>query len=107
MGDDGKEIEVPVLKLADFGLGNRFGLQRLRTICGSMLYYSPEIISNQKYYGPEVDCWCLGIALFRMTAGFEPFAHAHSKFLPPTHLVSLTHLCVLLLTKKKIKLSGS
>ncbi|OAD66846.1 hypothetical protein PHYBLDRAFT_6352, partial [Phycomyces blakesleeanus NRRL 1555(-)] len=62
-----------IVKLADFGLGNRFGLQRLRTICGSMLYYSPEIISGQKYYGPEVDCWCLGIALFRMTAGFEPF----------------------------------
>ncbi|CAO3628104.1 unnamed protein product [Cunninghamella blakesleeana] len=64
------------LKVADFGLGNRYGLQRLRTICGSMLYYSPEIISNQKYYGPEIDTWCLGIALFRMTAGFEPFAHA-------------------------------
>ena len=48
---------------------------------GSMLYYSPEIISGQKYYGPEVDCWCLGIALFRMTVGYEPFAHAHSEFI--------------------------
>ncbi|KAI7857801.1 kinase-like domain-containing protein [Circinella umbellata] len=67
-----------VIKLADFGLGNRFGLQRLKTICGSMLYYSPEIITGQKYFGPEVDCWCLGIALFRMTAGFEPFSHAHT-----------------------------
>ncbi|KAF1801201.1 kinase-like domain-containing protein [Mucor lusitanicus] len=66
------------VKLADFGLGNRYGLQRLRTICGSMLYYSPEIITGQKYYGPEVDCWCLGITLFRMTAGFEPFSHAHT-----------------------------
>ncbi|KAI7884835.1 kinase-like protein [Lichtheimia hyalospora FSU 10163] len=67
-----------VVKLADFGLGNRFGLQRLKTICGSMLYYSPEIITGQKYFGPEVDCWCLGIALFRMTAGYEPFSHAHT-----------------------------
>ncbi|KAI7903878.1 kinase-like domain-containing protein [Cokeromyces recurvatus] len=66
------------VKLADFGLGNQYGLQRLRTICGSMLYYSPEIITGQKYYGPEVDCWCLGITLFRMTAGFEPFSHAHT-----------------------------
>ncbi|KAI8874936.1 kinase-like protein [Backusella circina FSU 941] len=66
------------LKLADFGLGNRFGLQRLGTICGSMLYYSPEIITGKKYHGPEVDCWCLGITLFRMTAGFEPFSHAHT-----------------------------
>ncbi|ORX56830.1 kinase-like protein [Hesseltinella vesiculosa] len=66
------------VKLADFGLGNRFGLQRLRTMCGSMLYYSPEIICEQKYIGPEVDCWCLGVTLFRMTAGFEPFIHART-----------------------------
>ncbi|KAF7730963.1 hypothetical protein EC973_001009 [Apophysomyces ossiformis] len=66
------------VRLIDLGLGNRFGLQRLKTICGSMLYYSPEIISGQKYIGPEVDCWCLGVSLFRMTAGFEPFAHAHT-----------------------------
>lgn len=46
-----------------------------------MLYYSPEIITGQKYYGPEVDCWCLGITLFRMTAGFEPFSHARSKLM--------------------------
>ena len=26
-----------VIKLADFGLGNRFGLQRLKTICGKLL----------------------------------------------------------------------
>ncbi|CAO3587884.1 unnamed protein product [Absidia cylindrospora] len=62
--------------LVDFGLSNRFGHQRLRTICGSMLYYSPEIINGKKYIGPEVDCWCLGICLFRMVAGFEAFSHA-------------------------------
>ena len=39
-----------------------------------MLYYSPEITCEQKYIGPEVDCWCLGVTLFRMTAGFEPFS---------------------------------
>lgn len=43
---------------------------------GSMLYYSPEIFTGQRYTGPEVDCWCLGVSLFRMTAGFEPFGHA-------------------------------
>ncbi|KAI9490357.1 kinase-like domain-containing protein, partial [Zychaea mexicana] len=66
------------IRLADFGLGNRFGHQRLKTLCGSMLYYSPEIFSGQRYTGPEVDCWCLGVTLFRMTAGFEPFAHARN-----------------------------
>ncbi|KAI9321619.1 kinase-like domain-containing protein [Dichotomocladium elegans] len=68
------------IRLADFGLGNRFSPhQRLKTLCGSMLYYSPEIFSGQRYTGPEVDCWCLGVSLFRMTAGFEPFSHARDQ----------------------------
>lgn len=44
-----------------------------------MLYYSPEIINGQGYTGPEIDCWCLGVSLFRMTVGEEPFAKANSK----------------------------
>lgn len=44
-----------------------------------MLYYSPEIITGQKYVGPEIDCWCLGILLFRMVSGYEPFGHARSR----------------------------
>lgn len=44
-----------------------------------MLYYSPEIISARSYVGPEVDSWCLGIMLYRMTAGLELFSHAKSK----------------------------
>lgn len=66
------------VKIADFGLGNRFGRRRLKTICGSMLYYSPEIINGQGYTGPEVDCWCLGVSLFRMTVGEEPFSRANT-----------------------------
>ncbi|KAI9482705.1 MAG: kinase-like domain-containing protein [Benjaminiella poitrasii] len=64
------------VKIADFGLGNRFGRRRLKTICGSMLYYSPEIINGHGYTGPEVDCWCLGVSLYRMTVGVEPFSKA-------------------------------
>jgi hypothetical protein len=45
-----------------------------------MLYYSPEIINGQGYTGPEVDCWCLGVSLYRMTVGEEPFSRANSKF---------------------------
>ncbi|CEG65727.1 hypothetical protein RMATCC62417_02450 [Rhizopus microsporus] len=62
------------VKIADFGLGNKFGRRRLKTICGSMLYYSPEIINGHGYIGPEVDCWCLGVSLYRMTVGEEPFS---------------------------------
>ncbi|KAI8973218.1 hypothetical protein BDF20DRAFT_914694 [Mycotypha africana] len=66
------------VKVADFGLGNRYGRRRLKTICGSMLYYSPEIINGQGYTGPEIDCWCLGVSLYRMTVGEEPFARART-----------------------------
>lgn len=59
----------------------------LLTFCiGSMLYYSPEIITGQKYVGPEVDCWCLGILLYRMTVGSETFGHARSKFIASVHV---------------------
>lgn len=44
------------LKLCDFGLSNflRDG-DFLTTSCGSPNYASPEIISGEKYCGPEVD----------------------------------------------------
>ncbi|OAD05302.1 hypothetical protein MUCCIDRAFT_13818, partial [Mucor lusitanicus CBS 277.49] len=85
------------VKIADFGLGNRYGRRRLKTICGSMLYYSPEIINGQGYTGPEVDCWCLGVSLYRMTVGEEPFHRANTvgdlrkdvtggNFIIPNHL---------------------
>ncbi|KAI8074035.1 kinase-like domain-containing protein [Gongronella butleri] len=67
------------VRLIDFGLSNRFGLERLQTSCGSMMYYSPEIINRKRYIGPEIDCWCLGICLYRMAAGFEAFRHARDR----------------------------
>ena len=44
------------LKLCDFGLSNflRDG-EFLKTSCGSPNYASPEVISGNKYCGPEVD----------------------------------------------------
>ncbi|KAF9355339.1 MAP microtubule affinity-regulating kinase 1 [Mortierella sp. NVP85] len=63
--------------LIDFGLGNTFSHRsRLHTICGSLPYYSPEIARGNHYMGPEVDIWCLGVVLFRMTVGRDPFVGA-------------------------------
>ncbi|GJJ72034.1 hypothetical protein EMPS_04391 [Entomortierella parvispora] len=60
--------------LIDFGLGNTFSYRsRLNTICGSLPYYSPEIARGSNYTGPEVDIWCLGVTLFRMVVGHDPF----------------------------------
>ncbi|KAG0361204.1 hypothetical protein BGZ54_009191 [Gamsiella multidivaricata] len=63
--------------LIDFGLGNTFSYRsRLNTICGSLPYYSPEIARGSSYTGPEVDIWCLGVVLYRMTVGRDPFMGA-------------------------------
>ncbi|KAG0318417.1 Map microtubule affinity-regulating kinase [Linnemannia gamsii] len=63
--------------LIDFGLGNTFSPRsRLNTICGSLPYYSPEIARGSTYMGPEVDIWCLGVVLYRMTVGRDPFIGA-------------------------------
>lgn len=45
------------------------------------------MINHKRYIGPEIDCWCLGIFLYRITAGTEAFAHAKSnKLLFPIHI---------------------
>ncbi|XP_077071156.1 NUAK family SNF1-like kinase 1 isoform X2 [Siphateles boraxobius] len=66
-----KDLNV---KLADFGLSNRFTRgRRLDTFCGSPLYASPEIVNGLPYHGPEVDCWSLGVLLYALVYGSMPF----------------------------------
>ncbi|KAG0017451.1 Map microtubule affinity-regulating kinase [Entomortierella chlamydospora] len=83
--------------LIDFGLGNTFSFRtRLNTICGSLPYYSPEIARGSNYTGPEIDIWCLGVVLYRMVVGRDPFVGAtkrdvkrqitQEEFRPPSSL---------------------
>uniref|UniRef100_A0A8C2EYA3 non-specific serine/threonine protein kinase n=1 Tax=Cyprinus carpio TaxID=7962 RepID=A0A8C2EYA3_CYPCA len=66
-----KDLNV---KLADFGLSNRYMRgQCLDTFCGSPLYASPEIVNGLPYHGPEVDCWSLGVLLYALVYGSMPF----------------------------------
>jgi len=61
-------------KIADFGLSNYYSQNDLlKTYCGSPLYASPEIVNGQPYYGPEVDCWSLGVVLYTLVYGTMPF----------------------------------
>eukprot|EP00013_Stygamoeba_regulata_P009220 CAMPEP_0177672068 /NCGR_PEP_ID=MMETSP0447-20121125/25103_1 /TAXON_ID=0 /ORGANISM="Stygamoeba regulata, Strain BSH-02190019" /LENGTH=851 /DNA_ID=CAMNT_0019179629 /DNA_START=52 /DNA_END=2608 /DNA_ORIENTATION=- len=62
-------------KLTDFGLSNFFIHGRVcTTFCGTPGYAAPEMLLSQKYAGPEVDVWSLGVILHSMLSGRLPFA---------------------------------
>lgn len=67
-------------KIGDFGLSNNFDDKNfLSTFCGSPLYASPEIVKGTPYYGPEVDCWSMGVILYTLVYGAMPFDGSNFK----------------------------
>ena len=62
------------LKLTDFGFA-KVVENRTYTLCGTPEYIAPEIILN-KGHGKGVDWWTVGILLYEMLAGIDPFNDA-------------------------------
>ena len=60
------------VKLSDFELSKKLE-DRTYTLCGTPGYMAPEIILN-KGYGLSVDWWALGILLYEMICGVDPFS---------------------------------
>lgn len=68
------------MQIADFGLSNVYDEKGLlSTFCGSPLYASPEIVKGLPYFGPEVDCWSLGVLLYTLVYGAMPFDGSNFK----------------------------
>ncbi len=59
------------LKLTDFGFAKIID-GKTYTLCGTPEYLAPEIILN-KGHGKPVDWWTLGILLYEMIVGIDPF----------------------------------
>lgn len=59
------------LKLTDFGFA-KYVEGRTYTLCGTPEYLAPEILLN-KGHGKAVDWWTLGILIYEMNAGIDPF----------------------------------
>ncbi|KAM9386189.1 calcium/calmodulin-dependent protein kinase type IV-like [Pholidichthys leucotaenia] len=65
-------LDAP-LKIADFGLSKMVDDQvTMKTVCGTPGYCAPEILRGNAY-GPEVDMWSVGVILYILLCGFEPF----------------------------------
>ena len=61
------------LKLTDFGFAKQLENEKTYTLCGTPEYLAPEIILN-KGHGKAVDWWTLGILLYEMLEGIDPFS---------------------------------
>ena len=63
-----------VVKLIDFGSaaymepGKTFS-----TFCGTIEYCSPEVLKGNPYAGPELEVWSLGVTLYTLMFGENPF----------------------------------
>lgn len=71
------------LRICDFGLAKWLQTgQRTRTICGTLQYMAPELLSLEPY-GHAADWWSLGICTYALVAGnvSKPLFLFHSNFL--------------------------
>jgi serine/threonine protein kinase len=61
------------VRIIDFGLAAKYTLPKHYTICGSPGYIAPEIIRAEPYDGSKVDVFSIGVLLYLLVTGAEPF----------------------------------
>jgi len=62
------------VKVSDFGLSNVIEPgNKFNTFCGSLHYVPPEVLKGEPYDGPGVDIWAMGIILYCLVVGTQPF----------------------------------
>lgn len=65
-----------VVKIGDFGLATQLenNEERSHAICGTPNYVAPEIIKGSSDgYSFEVDIWSLGVIIYKLITGVNPF----------------------------------
>jgi len=84
------------IKIADFGFAKQIIVDKhkqhdddayscLKTMCGTPGYVAPEILCRRPY-GTKCDMWSMGVIIFTMMCGYQPFYHENRK--------KLLRLCV-------------
>nr|XP_006812502.1 PREDICTED: PAS domain-containing serine/threonine-protein kinase-like [Saccoglossus kowalevskii] len=62
------------IKLIDFGSATYIKKKRMfSTFCGTLEYCSPEVLLGNKYHGPELEMWSLGVTLYTLIFSENPF----------------------------------
>ncbi|XP_052610684.1 putative sperm motility kinase W [Peromyscus californicus insignis] len=78
-------------KLCDFGMAIEITEgQMLQEICGSLLYWAPEILARKPYDGLAGDMWSLGIVLYVLVTGHFPYME---ETLDGMHRLITTTMC--------------
>eukprot|EP01084_Bolivina_argentea_P251104 421006_1 len=72
------------IKLTDFGLAycvdaeisciDTYNSILMKTCCGTPHYVAPEVIEKGEYYNCMCDLWSMGVVLYVMLVGFQPFS---------------------------------
>eukprot|EP00927_Polykrikos_kofoidii_P000120 TRINITY_DN10046_c0_g2_i1.p1 TRINITY_DN10046_c0_g2~~TRINITY_DN10046_c0_g2_i1.p1 ORF type:complete len:625 (-),score=147.64 TRINITY_DN10046_c0_g2_i1:19-1866(-) len=73
--------EATQVKVIDWGLSFRFGLERMRSKVGSSTYIAPEVLddSGNDEYSCACDTWSLGVLSYVMLCGRPPFWGSHEQ----------------------------
>ncbi|CAG7721731.1 unnamed protein product [Allacma fusca] len=62
-----------LVKISDFGFAKEFDDKTIMsTFCGTIGYCAPEVIMKESYTS-AVDIWSLGVVLYILLCGYEPF----------------------------------
>jgi cell cycle serine/threonine-protein kinase CDC5/MSD2 len=72
-----------VVKLGDFGFSKRLGVDRIRGMCGTPNYLSPEVLEGCQHI-EKSDVWSIGVMTYVLRFGTAPFADPDGK-LEPTY----------------------
>ncbi len=65
------KLQYSDIKIIDFGLANKFQGDKLKSIVGTPLYTSPNVLDGE--YTCTSDCWSAGVIMFNLLTGDYPF----------------------------------